>query len=91
MGLLERVRTIWHARQRKIDLEILWPVCLDAAESLDEARAVFALHAYNDRAWLCLDPNELSYLLHHLEDTRQPRFVVVPAEELFKTVKNEHP
>ena len=42
----------WHARQRAIDLNILWPSCKNMASNMDEAKAVFACHAYHDPAWL---------------------------------------
>ena len=41
----------WHARQRAIDLSILWPSCRNLAPDLDHAKAVFAVHAYHDAAW----------------------------------------
>jgi hypothetical protein len=44
----------WHARQREIDVAILWPACLRASETVGEAMEIFAVHAYNDPAWLCL-------------------------------------
>jgi hypothetical protein len=49
----------WHARQRAIDIEFLWPSCRDQARDLDHARAAFASHAFNDRAWLALGENEI--------------------------------
>ena len=43
------------ARQRKhlrrIDMDVLWPTCLKAANNLDHAKAAFAVHAVNDPAW----------------------------------------
>jgi hypothetical protein len=42
----------WHARQRTIDLDILWPSCKNLAPDLDHAKAAFAVHAYHDPAWL---------------------------------------
>jgi hypothetical protein len=55
------VSALWRSRQRRIDLDILWPVCKREAlaryapdEALDRARAAFAYHAFNDPAWLCL-------------------------------------
>jgi hypothetical protein len=53
----------WRAYQRRIDLEILWPICKREAQNanyagpagpLDHARAAFAVHAFNDPAWMCL-------------------------------------
>ena len=42
----------WHARQRAIDLKILWPSCRDQAPDLDTARTAFRWHAMHDKAWL---------------------------------------
>ena len=38
----------WWARQRAIDLEILWPICKENARDLDHAKAAFAMHAFDD-------------------------------------------
>lgn len=45
------LRDWWWARQRRIDLQILWPACKEIAEDLDGARAAFFYHAVNDPAW----------------------------------------
>lgn len=42
----------WWARQRAIDMEILWPQCKRLAADLDHAKAAFAVHAFNDAAWV---------------------------------------
>jgi hypothetical protein len=47
----------WRARQRKVDIEILWPICLKEASDLDHAKAAFAMHVFNDEAWVA-DFNE---------------------------------
>ncbi len=45
----------WYdARRREIDLEILWPICKEQARDLDHAKAAFAVHAFNDPAWMTL-------------------------------------
>jgi hypothetical protein len=49
----------WRARQRRIDLEILWPACKEKAADLDRAKAAFAWHAFNDPAWLALGREEI--------------------------------
>ena len=49
----------WHARQRAIDLEMLWPSCKKYADNLGTAKAAFAVHAFNDKAWLCLGEKEI--------------------------------
>jgi len=46
------IRMWWHARQRRIDMDILWPECLAQAEgSLYLAKTAFAVHCFNDPAW----------------------------------------
>ncbi|WP_135210396.1 hypothetical protein [Vitreimonas flagellata] len=52
MSPLRWIRDWWWARQRAIDLEILWPSCRDNAPDLDRAKAAFAVHAFNDPAWI---------------------------------------
>lgn len=45
------LRNYFQARQRKVDVQILWPALKDAAVSLEEARIGFFLHATEDRCW----------------------------------------
>lgn len=49
----------WRERQRSLDIELLWPCCRELAASLDEARAVFAVHCFMDPAWRCLGDEEI--------------------------------
>jgi hypothetical protein len=49
----------WRARQRSIDLDIFWPCCKENASDLDQAKAVFAVHAFHDPAWLALGEDEI--------------------------------
>lgn len=37
--------------RRDVDIRHLWPACKAAAPDLDHAKAVFALHVFNDKAW----------------------------------------
>lgn len=53
------LRKWWYRRLRRIDLEILWPCCKQKAKDLDTAKAVFAVHAMNDRAWLFLGEEQI--------------------------------
>ena len=87
MGLLGWVNSLWYWQQRRDDLRNFWPVCLAAAQNIDEARAVFALHAYDSPAWLCLPPEELTRRIYALEDTRPAEYVIAPAAELLKPTK----
>jgi hypothetical protein len=57
----------WHARQRAIDLEILWPECVKHGQDLDHAKAAFAYHAFNDEAWLCLGDEEIKRRIDNLK------------------------
>lgn len=42
----------WRARQRRIDMKILWPACKDVScGDMDVAKAAFASHAFHDEAW----------------------------------------
>jgi hypothetical protein len=53
------IRRWWYEIHRRIDLAILWPAMKEQAQDLDHARAGFAMHAFNDRAWLCLGEAEI--------------------------------
>jgi hypothetical protein len=57
----------WHARQRQIDLDILWPVCCAEARDLDHAKMAFAVHAFNDTAWTSLGDDKLYAVIDQLE------------------------
>jgi hypothetical protein len=65
--MLNRILGWWHARQRAIDLRILWPVCKDAARDLDHAKMAFAVHAFNDEAWRWLGDDEIKRRIDELE------------------------
>lgn len=57
--MIKWVIDYWRTRQRTLDLQILWPQCLAFAPDLDHAKAAFAMHAFNDHAWLCLGEPEI--------------------------------
>jgi hypothetical protein len=63
MSLLKRILAWWvanwHRGQRSADLRFLWPACKQLAPDLDRAKAAFAVHAYNDEAWLALGEDEV--------------------------------
>ena len=54
MGIWTLIRLWWQARMRRIDLELLWPICVKGAPDLDRAKAAFAYHAMTDPNWLAL-------------------------------------
>lgn len=43
----------WWARQRAIDLRILWPIFKKEAGNLEDARKMFMHHAIIDPCWVC--------------------------------------
>jgi hypothetical protein len=49
----------WRWTQRRTDLAILWPQCKRLSPNLDKAKAAFAVHAFHDRAWMCLGEAEI--------------------------------
>lgn len=56
----------WYARCRKLDMEILWPTCVEQANDLDHAKMAFAVHAYNDPAWMFLGPDAIYRFIDEL-------------------------
>ena len=41
----------WRAAQRRTDMSVLWPACLENADGIDAARDAFFYHIINDLAW----------------------------------------
>jgi hypothetical protein len=66
MAIVAFIMRWWYARMRRIDLEILWPTCKREAGDLDHAKAAFAVHAFNDNAWLSLGQDELMAAIDEL-------------------------
>lgn len=56
----------WHARQRALDIAVLWSACKEQAPNLVTAKAAFAVHAFHDRAWLCLGEAEIKRRIDEL-------------------------
>jgi hypothetical protein len=59
--------SLWRARLRRLDLEILWPTCKREAPDLDHAKAAFAYHAFHDPAWLCLGDEMIVAVIDNLK------------------------
>lgn len=61
----------WHAKQRQIDLDVLWPSCKEAAHEqglpLAHAKMAFAAHCYHDHAWLALGEDEIYKRIDELQ------------------------
>jgi hypothetical protein len=61
------IRTWWRARQRRLDIEILWPEIVAQARDVQEARLAFAAHAAYDPAWREIGDDRLRLVLDQLE------------------------
>jgi hypothetical protein len=61
------LRNWWWARQRAIDMQILWPTCKKQAVDLDHAKAAFAMHAFADPAWVRFYEGRLFDVIDKLE------------------------
>jgi hypothetical protein len=66
MGVWRLIMNWWHARLRRIDMEILWPTLRRKAPDLDHAKAGFAIHAFHDPAWLALGEDDLIAFIDRL-------------------------
>lgn len=67
MSVLTYVKNWYDARRRRIDLEILWPACKEQARTLDQAKAAFAVHAFNDPAWSSLGREGIYLIIDNLQ------------------------
>ena len=67
MSVWTRITGWWRACQRRIDIEILWPICVQETNDLDHAKAAFAVHAFHDPAWLTLGGEEIVRQIEELE------------------------
>jgi|HubBroStandDraft_6_1064221.scaffolds.fasta_scaffold00530_43 hypothetical protein len=57
----------YYARLRRMDMEILWPICLKEAKDLDHAKGAFYWHAMHDPAWLILGEEAIVAFIDKLE------------------------
>lgn len=60
------VDRLWNAPRRAVDLNILWPQCVELAHDIHHAKAAFAVHAFNDEAWLALGHDEIKRRIDEL-------------------------
>jgi hypothetical protein len=65
--LLRKWASPWHAHMRAIDMAVLWPVCRNGAADMDQAKAAFAIHCFNDPAWLALGEQEILRRIDNLK------------------------
>lgn len=62
------IRKWWHARQRRIDMDVLWPQCLAGANNLAHAKVAFAIHCAHDPAWTSeMNHDEIMDFVERLE------------------------
>jgi hypothetical protein len=60
------IRCWWYSYTRWLDRRFLWPACVDNADTLDQAKAAFALHASLDPAWTALGYGEMMQQIDEL-------------------------
>jgi hypothetical protein len=57
--------------RRKVDVSLFWPDCkteaLEQGKTLNEAKAVFAMHAFHDDAWSDLGYEEIKRRIDELK------------------------
>jgi hypothetical protein len=68
MAVWRLILSWWRRRQRQLDLDLLWPLCVHGANDLDHAKAAFAVHAFNDPAWLELGEDNIIALIDRLAE-----------------------
>lgn len=64
---------LWYAHLRRIDIDILWPACIEQAPNLDLAKAAFTWHVCNDPAWLVLEGQEMFRIIDDLKEKADGR------------------
>jgi hypothetical protein len=47
-------------------MKVLWPICKQKSTDLDHAKAAFAVHAFNDPAWLALKEDHIRAIIDAL-------------------------
>lgn len=60
------IKNWWYARQRQVDIKILWPECVRYSPNLEMAKAMFEVHAYNDFAWMVLGEEAVEKIIDGL-------------------------
>jgi hypothetical protein len=64
--MLKLLLNLWHARTRRLDVQLLWPSCKSQAPDIHHAKAAFACHAFNDPSWLALGHDEICRRIEEL-------------------------
>ena len=62
-----KARQFLHERERKADLEILWPALCDVSDNIDVAREAFKLHAMTNDSWSDLSDAEIQDVVDKLQ------------------------
>ena len=69
--MLKWLTSLRDGANRRSDMRIVWPICVETSDSLDEARKAFLLHISNDLSWT----NHYSHdeLVSSVDDLNLPR------------------
>ena len=65
--MIRWLQGLWYARLRKIDMQVLWPSCVKLTNDLDHAKMAFAVHAFNDPAWMFLGHDAVRRFIDDLQ------------------------
>ena len=66
-AMIRYLRARWHARLRRIDLDILWPSLRAQASDIALARDAFMMHCFCDPAWASLGEAGIIRFVNGLE------------------------
>lgn len=64
--MISWLRDRWYARQRHLDLELLWPAIRRHESDLSRARAAFGFHCLMTPAWYSLGLDQIENILRDL-------------------------
>lgn len=64
--MLDWIFNWWRRRQRKVDMEILWPSIRSQSQNLSRAKLAFRMHINMDPAWQDLSDDEIENVMEKL-------------------------
>lgn len=67
------IGALWRTRQRQLDLDTLWPICVAETDDLEHAKRAFQIHASLDPAWWDLNEDEINLLIDRKRMTHDRR------------------
>jgi hypothetical protein len=67
--VIKSLKSWWRGRQRRIDIDVLWPMCKRQAgpHGLERARAAFHSHVMNRVTWRVMGRDRITAVVAALE------------------------